>query len=241
MKEKNILILGGTSGVGKAMALDLARNQRVLIVGRSREKALSVVTEASSGLTDFVLGDLANPADLARVVAEIPAKIPVVDVIFDTFGVFPSSAEVNVEVNLVAHAQILRALRPLMAVSARIFLVTGNPQALQLPICENQSAELLRAAWEISHKTLLMTLLASEFAASGITVNSFFPGDVQSDLMPWTRSLTNTQVPVGRYLALSADLENVTGQMFDQGGKLVNLPEKYNFENAQQILAAYGL
>ena len=42
---------------------------------------------------------------------------------------------------------------------------------------------MMRAAWAVTHKTLLMYLLADEMSTSQTTVNSFFPGDVKSDLI----------------------------------------------------------
>ncbi|KKW69511.1 hypothetical protein [Lactococcus cremoris] len=56
-------------------------------------------------------------------------------------------------------------------------------------------------------------------------VNSFYPGDVQSDLMSWTKTLTNHSVSVGRMLALDERYTGVTGKMFDDKGNEVLLPE----------------
>ena len=70
-------------------------------------------------------------------------------------------------------------------------------------------------------------------------VNSFYPGEVQSELMNWTKNLSNQTVSVGRFLALSDTLDDVTGKMFDQFGQKISLPQPYHASNSKTILAPY--
>ena len=70
-------------------------------------------------------------------------------------------------------------------------------------------------------------------------VNSFYPGDVQSDLMSWTKNLTNHSVAVGRRLSLDERYTGMTGKKFDDKGNEVSLPEKYNAEVAREKLEKY--
>lgn len=243
MENKNIVILGGTSGVGKAIALDLAReNVRLVLVGRNREHAQAVLGQISAKNVSVVLGDLTTTEGQNQVAQGIRQNFDKIDVLLDTFGVFPISREINLQINLLAHAKMLALLRQNFRTGTRVALVTGNPQVLGLaPICEQQSSEMLRGVWEITHKTLLMKLWANQLSADGVWVNSFFPGDVQSNLMAWTQNLGNTKVPVGRKLALSQDFEGQTGKMFDQNGLEIALPSKYTAELAREVLSAYGI
>ncbi|MDN5403984.1 MAG: alcohol dehydrogenase, partial [Lactococcus sp.] len=76
-------------------------------------------------------------------------------------------------------------------------------------------------------------------SSKNIMVNSFYPGEVQSELMNWTKNLSNQTVSVGRFLALSDTLDDVTGKMFDQFGQKISLPQPYHASNSKTILAPY--
>ena len=85
-----------------------------------------------------------------------------------------------------------------------------------------------------------MYLLADQLKTQKTTVNSFFPGDVRSNLMPFTMSLSNTNVPAGKVLALDKNFENITGTFFDENGNTVELEhEKYNSKIAETVLSKY--
>ena len=242
MKKKNIVILGGTSGVGKAIAQSFKKDEaHVIIVGRSEIKAQAIISQAQAHI-DFVGGDLTDLQAQKDVVNQIGGYVDHVDVLIDTFGVFPNTPQVNIRQNLQVHAEIIQLLIPLLAKSqqARLALVTGHQLAVKLsPICERQGNTIERGIWEITHKTLLMTLLAAVLSSKNIMVNSFYPGEVQSELMNWTKNLSNQTVSVGRFLALSDTLDDVTGKMFDQFGQKISLPQPYHASNSKTILAPY--
>ena len=202
---KFIVITGGGSGVGLAIARDLSAHNQVILVGRN-EKKLQLAQKSLGDNVRYVAGNLAT----------ISGREKVVDFILTI------------------------SLQKLFD-NSRVLIVTGNPQAIKIaPICELQLNDMMRAAWAVTHKTLLMHLLADELAASQTTVNSFFPGDVKSDLMPYTQSLTNTTVPAGKLLALDAKFEHVTANFFDDNGQTVKLSaEKYNKSVAVMVLSNY--
>jgi NAD(P)-dependent dehydrogenase (short-subunit alcohol dehydrogenase family) len=67
------LVTGATSGLGKAIALRLARDgMRVIVVGRDTARGAAVVQqiEAAGGQASFIAADLSNPTDIERLRAE---------------------------------------------------------------------------------------------------------------------------------------------------------------------------
>ena len=74
MKGKVALIVGGTSGIGRACALQLAqRGYNIMIVGRNQEAGDSVVaTVERAGVRGrFIRGDVSLMQEVRRIAAEI--------------------------------------------------------------------------------------------------------------------------------------------------------------------------
>lgn len=237
---KNIVITGGTSGVGLAIARDLAASgHRLIIVGRNLIRGESVANTLGNN-TDFVAGDLTTDEGRRKVVNFIKKSMPMIDVLFFSAGIYPKSSTENIQANLTSHYYLTKSLEDRLA-GGRILIVTGSPTAIQwLPINSGQQTVLQRSAWILTHKTLLMTYLSHQLHSKRISVNSFFPGDVNSRLMPYTMGLSNQKVPVGKILALSPSFDGVTGRFFDENGQEILLNQsKYNYNQAQIILSKY--
>ena len=81
--KKNIVILGGTSGVGKAIALGFRDDEaRLLIIGRSEAKAQRVSHQAH-GKIDFLIADLTNKNEQRKLIQEIGEKFDHIDALID--------------------------------------------------------------------------------------------------------------------------------------------------------------
>mgnify|MGYP003365728315 CR=1 FL=1 len=236
---KKIVVTGGTSGVGLSIAKDLAIDNHVIIIGRDSRKGEIQAEKLGDNVT-FIQTDLSQVDNGNELLSQLSDKLGVIDVLVLSAGVFPKNKNDNISNNLVSHYNTVMKLMPLLR-NGRVLQVSGNPQAVSiLPICERQLNAIERASWLITHKTLLMVYLSHVLQKYHIKVNSFFPGDVQSNLMPYTKALHNTDVPVGRYLALNESLSEKNGVFFDKNGQEIYLDkDKYSFENAKLILSQY--
>lgn len=84
MKNKRILVVGASSGIGRGFALAASnRGARVALVARSPERLDAVVRECGQGATAIV-GDVTNATDCRRIVAEATETLIGIDAIFFT-------------------------------------------------------------------------------------------------------------------------------------------------------------
>ena len=91
MRGKRVLITGGTNGIGKAAALDLAKmGAEVLIVGRdeikTRKVARDLVSLSGNTKLDFLLADLSSFADVRAIANEFLSRHDRLDVLLNNAG-----------------------------------------------------------------------------------------------------------------------------------------------------------
>jgi 2-hydroxycyclohexanecarboxyl-CoA dehydrogenase len=89
LQGKVAIVTGGTGGIGKGVALQLAaRGARIVINGRNEEKAQAVLEEirrlGSEGC--FVAGDVRSKSDMAVVAAEAARRFGGIDIVVPNAG-----------------------------------------------------------------------------------------------------------------------------------------------------------
>src|SRR5881275_546109 len=97
LQDQKALVTGATSGIGRAIALQLARDgAEVLVHGRDAARGaetVKTITDAG-GKASFVAADLGDPADVQRLTAEVGD----VDILVNNAGIalFGPTAEFDV-------------------------------------------------------------------------------------------------------------------------------------------------
>ena len=91
MKDKTILITGATNGIGKAAALEIAKQgANVVIVGRDRTKTEAVTNElrntSGNKNIDFLLADLSSQASIHKLAEDFKAKYTRLEVLINNAG-----------------------------------------------------------------------------------------------------------------------------------------------------------
>jgi uncharacterized oxidoreductase len=124
MTGNTILITGGTSGIGRALAEAFhARGNRVIIAGR-RQSLLSQITTSRPGLFGMPL-DLNEPAAFSRLAADVRARFPEVNVLIANAGISraedmtadgwnAADAQAIVETNILGVLRVTAALLPIL-------------------------------------------------------------------------------------------------------------------------------
>lgn len=189
--ERVALVTGATRGLGRAAALELARQGwRVVAVGRA-QKALEALDDAmqAEGAKPAVLVplDLKAPDGLDHLAAALAERFGRLDGLIAAAGVLgdltpafqarPKMWDEVMAVNLTANFRLIRAMDPLMraAPAARAaFVTSGAPRSL-------------RAYWSpyAASKAGLEALIqiyAQEVAITQIRVNLFDPGPMRTTM-----------------------------------------------------------
>ncbi|WP_431262359.1 SDR family oxidoreductase [Roseateles chitinivorans] len=135
-----ILVTGGSSGIGRALAEALHdRGNRVIVTGR-RQALLEAMSFARPGLVGLAL-DVDDPASLARFTATLRAHFPELNVVIANAGISRTEdmtsdtwtaddAEAIVQTNILGVVRVAAALLPLLKGKAdAAFLATSSALA----------------------------------------------------------------------------------------------------------------
>jgi NAD(P)-dependent dehydrogenase (short-subunit alcohol dehydrogenase family) len=183
LREKNVLVTGSTSGIGRAAAEQFgAAGARVIVTGRDEARGREVVDAIASagGKARFIAADLSAPEG-ARDLAQAAGAV---DVLVNNAGIFPFGAthEIPIEdvnavlaFNIVAPFTLTARLVPGMTErgSGAIVNVSTMVASFGLPGMSAYGAskaalELLTKAW------------AAEYGPAGVRVNAVSPGPTRT-------------------------------------------------------------
>ncbi len=204
MGNKVFVITGATSGIGKALAMDLAKTGEVLVmVARAVERGNAALQEIRLATQNFNISlelcDLAILSSVRNLAEILKSKYEKIDVLINNAGVYKRKREVTVDgfeemfaANHLGPFLLTNLLLELLqsAVqangSARVLNITA-PSTVQLNFDDLQGERTfnsLTAFGATKMANLLFTFaLARRLENTGITVNAIHPGLARSGLM----------------------------------------------------------
>ncbi len=235
--EATVLVTGATDGLGKRVALELARRgAAVLLHGRSEERLGSALEEiraqTGSEKLDSYLADLSSLGEVRALAAQISSDHDRLDVLVNNAGVISPERkesedgfELTFAVNYLAHFLLTNLLLPLLRDSApsRIVNVASagqSPVNFGDPMLE-RGYDAMRAYTQSKLAQIMFTFsLADRLRDTGVTVNALHPATLMDTKMVletfgYTRSTVEEGTGATVRLAASPDLEGVTGRYFD--------------------------
>ena len=138
MKNKIILIVGGTGGIGSAIARKVsAEGARVVIAGRNRAKAELLAQELNSrgGDAYAIDVDVTNPNSVKNLAQQVSSTLGKIDVLVNAFGqgiikplkeIKAENAKEIIDVNVFGTFLVTQTMVPYLNEDAQVLMFPGT-------------------------------------------------------------------------------------------------------------------
>jgi meso-butanediol dehydrogenase / (S,S)-butanediol dehydrogenase / diacetyl reductase len=206
LKDKIVIVTGGGSGIGEAIAERFAREGAAVVVAGRRANRLKAVAEAietAGGRASWVVTDVREAADCRRLIEATLAEFGRLDILVTSAGVLPvrlplgdvpdEAWEATIATNVTGLFHCCKAaIRALCETKGTIVNIAsvaglkGVPSSAPYSISKAAAIQLTRS-------------MAIDYASSGVRVNAVCPAVVETDL---NRDMLAARKAAGTYDAL---------------------------------------
>lgn len=211
--DRVVLVVGSSSGIGEATAVQLAREgATVICAARRTERVGQLVAriQAEGGEARGIAVDLANPDSIDALFDEIERDFAVLDGAFNNAGIdlrYAEIADIRPEELDLAIATNFRGTFLCMMREARIMRAQGSGSIVNTASVAGTTGLRLNAAYVASkHAVVGMTKAAAlDMGPHGVRVNCICPGSILTEMVernvsgnPAARRAREDLTPLGR-------------------------------------------
>ncbi|MET0505786.1 MAG: SDR family oxidoreductase [Luteibacter sp.] len=204
IQGNTILITGGGSGIGRALAEAFhARGNQVVIAGR-RQALLDETTAANPGMTSAVL-DIEDPAAIVAFAERIRREHPALNVVIHNAGIMRGedartssvdTAEATITTNLLGPIRLNAALIDHLLAQPKATIVTVSSGLAFMPLALTPTYCATKAAIHSYSNSLRYQL-----KDTGVRVMELTPPYVQTELMGEHQKTDPNAMPLAEFIA----------------------------------------
>ncbi len=187
LTQNTLFITGGTSGIGRALAVAFHNLGNKVIVAGRRQALLDEIAAAHPGIEGIQL-DISDAQDIDRVAKTLIAKYPTLNVLINNAGIMPfddPSSTVDdavsqriLETNLLGPIRLTSALIDHLKAQPRATIIHNTSMLAYVPIATNAVYSAAKAAlhsYALSQRFMLRD--------TNVTVQEIAPPWVDTDLI----------------------------------------------------------
>ena len=220
LNGKTAIVTGASRGIGRQIALTLARNKAAVVVQATNEDRLSALVgeiELEGGTAVAMAGDVAHSETAASVVDAAMDRFGAIDILVNNAGINLRGSTLDMsivdwqrvlDVNLTGTLHFCRAVLPGM-IAAKGGKIVNVSSSTAKSGHKNAAPAYGASKAAVNYLTIH---LAQEMAEHGIYVNAVCPGPVETDMVAeWSDAYRETvlaRVPLGR-LGTAANIADI--------------------------------
>ena len=200
MGTKTFVVTGVTSGIGKALALDLAKSGETTVLvargeGRGRNVQADIKSQTQNPNTELFIGDLSSLKSVRALADSIKAAHEHIDVLINCAGIYKSKRELSVDgyelmfaTNHLGPFLLTNLLFDSLKASGSARILNISAPSTVEPDFDDLQGEKNFNSLNTFGATKMMDLLftfelARRLENTGVTANAIHPGLARSNLM----------------------------------------------------------
>lgn len=195
------IVTGASRGIGRGIAIELARTHEVVATYRGRRDAAESL-RAETGVEIFAC-DISSPADRAGLIAFTRERFGRLDLLVNNAGIAPRERRDVLEATEESFDELiatnLKGPHFLTQLAARWMLEQGSGRIVFVTSISSYTASVNRAEYCISKAGLSMSaaVYAARLAPHGVLVFEVRPGIIRTDMIAPVEQLYEERIAAG--------------------------------------------